>query len=216
MTTNLRPNMLAHLLSIGVAGSTGSGFKAHTMRVVTSSKKHKWRSDPKLIRLIEEFARGRIGLDPCASKLERFHFADVNYSLHNGLDGLVAPWVGFGVAYANPEYKRPLSTKFVRKAVDEFVAGVVRDRLGRPILTQSDPKLRCGRGDHLFLLLPARPDTKMFQQELLPFVTAMCFWRGRLKFSGSDPAPFPSLILYFGYEPKRFRRLFEKHGWVPG
>ena len=194
------------------------GFKTHTLRVTTSSKKHKWRSDPKLLALIEEFNKGRkIGLDPCASRFERHHFARENYSLHNGKDGLALTWVGHGVTYANPEYRRPLVTRFARKAVDEFVAGVNRDKRGRPVPgTELTAELRCGKDDHLFLLLPARPDTKLFQHELLPFCTSLCFWRGRMRFSGSDPAPFPQVVLYFGRRPKRFRMLFSRHGWVPG
>lgn len=194
------------------------GFKDHTMRVTTSSKKHKWRSDPRLIALIEEFNKGRkIGCDPCASKFEKHHFAEVNYSKHNDKDGLVEPWTGHGVAYANPEYQRTLLKMFIRKAVDEFVKGVNRDKRGRPVPgTESTAELRCRKEDHLFLLVPARPDTQWFQLELLPFATSMCFWKGRLRFSGSDPAPFPSLVLYFGRRPKRFRELFSRHGWVPG
>ncbi len=191
------------------------GFKAHAMRVVTSSKKHDWRTDPRLIAVVEEFAGGKIGLDPCADKREKRQFATVNYSLRNGKDGLAEPWVGHGVVYANPEYQRTTLTKFIRKAVDEFVYGVVRDKLGRAVPDGGPHELRCGKDDHLILLVPARPDTRWFQLELLPYCTSLCFWRGRLKFSGSDPAPFPSLVLYFGRKPKRFRKLFGQHGWVP-
>lgn len=194
-----------------------SGFKTHTMRVTTSSKKHKWRTDPRLIALIEEFNKGRkIGLDPCASKFEKHHFAVENYTLHNGKDGLAEPWTGHGVAYSNPEYQRRLLKLFIRKAVDEFV-GPERNKKGNPVPRPDGSRydLRCSSEDHLFLLVPARPDTRWFQLELLPFATSMCFWRGRLRFSKSDPAPFPSLILYFGRRPKRFRELFSKYGWVP-
>lgn len=205
------------------------GFKTHTMRVTTSSKKHKWRSDPKLVALIEEFARGKIGLDPCASRFEKHHFAEENYTLHNGKDGLVESWIGRGVTYANPEYKRSLIVRFIRKAIDEFVAGVERDKKGKPLPGRAaGTGLRCGKSDHLFLLVPARADTKWFQDELLPTATAICFWRGRFRFGGkkgktksgkpkkkNDPAPFPSMILYFGRKPRRFRKLFSPHGWVP-
>lgn len=208
-----------------------SGFKTHTMRVTTSSKKHKWRTDPRLIALIEEFNKGRkIGLDPCASKFEKHHFAVENYTLHNGKDGLAEPWIGHGVVYANPEYQRRLLKLFIRKGIDEFVSGVARDKRGRPVPgTAAGTGLRCGKEDHLFLLVPARADTRWFQDELLPACTSMCFWRGRLRFASGkkgmtkagkmkkdyDPAPFPSLILYFGRRPKRFRDLFSKYGWVP-
>lgn len=207
-------NALARVFALPAAPQR-RGFRNHSMRVVTSSKRHKWRSDPRLLWLVEEFAGGRIGLDPCASKFEKHHFAETNYTLHNGKDGLALPWLGHGVAYANPEYQRKLLIAFIRKAVDEFVI-VPRDGKGRPIPgTRTPPRLRCGEDDHLFLLVPARPDTRWFQLELLPFATAMCFWRGRMRFSKSDPAPFPSLVLYFGRRPARFRELFSPHGWVP-
>lgn len=205
---------LARLFALPAA-PTRPGFRNHSMRVVTSSKRHKWRSDPRLLALVEKFADGRIGLDPCASKLEKHHFAEVNYTLHNGKDGLALPWLGHGVVYANPEYQRRLLIAFIRKAVDEFVT-VVRDGKGRPVPgAPGSTKLRCDEDDHLFLLVPARPDTRWFQLELLPFASAMCFWRGRLRFSKSDPAPFPSLVLYFGRYPGHFRTLFGPHGWVP-
>lgn len=184
----------------------GAGFKTHAMRVTTSSKKHKWRTDPRLIKLIERFGKGQIDLDPCASKEEKYHFAKRNFTLHNGKDGLKEPWTDYGVVYANPEYARSTLRKFVDKAIREFGVADDRDSFGAE---REDL-------DHLFLLVPARPDTQWFK-ELRKHSTALCFWEGRLKFSAGsivDPAPFPSLIAYFGSKPKRFHKLFSKHGWV--
>jgi len=187
-----------------VTPKKGGGFKTHAMRVTTSSKKHKWRTDPRLIKLIERFAKGKIGLDPCAAKAEKHQFAKVNYSLHNGKDGLKEKWTGFGVVYANPEYARSTLLKFINKGVNEFAESRDIEASG----------LKVNKTDHLFLLVPARPDTRWFHDVLLKHMTGMCFWKGRLKFSDSDPAPFPSLIIYFGHKPNRFRKLFVKHGWV--
>lgn len=181
----------------------GGGFKTHAMRVTTSSKKHKWRTDPRLIALIEKFAKGKIGLDPCAAKDVKHQFAKVNYTKHNGLDGTIESWRGRGVTYANPEYQRGVLNRFVNKAIEQFcpleATGVTLDDFSK---------------DHLFLLVPARPDTRWFQDIILPNMTGLCFWKGRLKFSGSDPAPFPSLIAYFGNKPSRFRKIFKAHGWI--
>lgn len=51
-------------------------------------------------------------------------------------------------------------------------------------------------------LIPARPDTKVWQDIIFPNATAICFIRGRLKFGGSkDSAPFPSALVVFGEKP---------------
>ena len=48
-------------------------------------------------------------------------------------------------------------------------------------------------------LIPARPDTKVWQNVIFPKAKAICFIRGRLKFGGSkDSAPFPSALIVFG------------------
>jgi hypothetical protein len=45
---------------------------------------------------------------------------------------------------------------------------------------------------------------------------ALCFWKGRIKFVGArDPAPFPSLIAYWGNDTDRFKTILGKKGWIP-
>jgi len=48
-------------------------------------------------------------------------------------------------------------------------------------------------------LIPARPDTKMWQDLIFPNASQVCFIRGRLKFGGAkENAPFPCALVVFG------------------
>jgi hypothetical protein len=48
------------------------------------------------------------------------------------------------------------------------------------------------------MLLTSRTDTLWFQRDA-PSADALLFWGGRLTFLGApDPAPFPSVLLYWG------------------
>ena len=53
-----------------------------------------------------------------------------------------------------------------------------------------------GRG---VALLPARTDTRWFHEDVLPY--ARIEWlRGRLHFDDAGPAPFPSMLCWYGGE----------------
>ena len=95
------------------------------------------------------------------------------------------PWLTKGAIWLNPPYRRGLQAKFVRKACAEGSAGV----------------------KSIYCLLPARTDTKLFHDTILPF-GEVTFLRGRLKFTiNGQPvrdkrgrpvgAPFPSMIVVF-------------------
>ena len=90
-------------------------------------------------------------------------------------DGLKQPW--HGRCWMNPPYGRNETGKWVEKAFSESL------------------------GDCLVVaLLPARTDTKWYQQFVnhQPSV-AVRFLKGRLKFGGSRyPAPLPSMVVVFG------------------
>lgn len=85
-------------------------------------------------------------------------------------------------AYMNPPYSRGLQAKFIRKAAQERLRGVLT-----------------------VALLPARTDTKVFHQCIYDAST----WQpregieirllpGRLKFGGAvNSAPFPSMVVVF-------------------
>lgn len=55
------------------------------------------------------------------------------------------------------------------------------------------------KGRFTVFLLPARTDTKLWQQYVIPFALEVFFVPGRLTFKGAEnPAPFPSALVVFG------------------
>ncbi len=101
-------------------------------------------------------------------------------------DGLAHPWSGR--VYLNPPYGREIES-WVRRLVDEYAAGRMTEAIA---------------------LLPARTDTRWFQ---LLGDWPICFVRGRLKFSDRPtPAPFPSILVYFGTRSEEFRQAFAAIG----
>lgn len=86
-------------------------------------------------------------------------------------DALTQPWEG--VVWCNPPYGSDLP-KFVRKGYAESL-----------------------RGATVVFLIPARTDTKVWHEVILPHAEVR-FVPGRLKFSGhKNSAPFPSAIVIF-------------------
>lgn len=98
-------------------------------------------------------------------------------------DALTADWTHYlaeGDIWLNPPYSRGLQSKFVIKAVKE------RDRA-----------LQTGAEGQVVCLLPARTDTKLFHEVVLPH-GKVTFLKGRVKFKGAaQGAPFPSMIVVF-------------------
>ena len=89
------------------------------------------------------------------------------------VDGLQQKWNG--VCWMNPPYGRE-QIKWIEKAHKESLDGA---------------KIIC--------LIPARPDTQVWQNIIFPNAKVILFIKGRLKFGGSkDSAPFPSALIVFG------------------
>ena len=87
-------------------------------------------------------------------------------------DGLAVPWNG--TVFVNPPYGRELP-KWTAKGMEELISG---------------------RAKRIVWLVPARTDTRWFQDDLLPRAKEIRFVRGRLRFDdGPTGAPFPSLIV---------------------
>jgi hypothetical protein len=58
--------------------------------------------------------------------------------------------------------------------------------------------------DLAVFLIPARTDTRWFHDIVLPKANEIRFVRGRLKFGDAqNSAPFPSMIVVFGGQPRR-------------
>lgn len=88
-------------------------------------------------------------------------------------DALQQDWKG--VVWCNPPYGRE-QAKFVIKAYEESVK----------------------HNSTIVILIPARPDTKLWQNTIFLNANQVCFIRGRLKFGGAtESAPFPSALVVF-------------------
>jgi phage N-6-adenine-methyltransferase len=93
-------------------------------------------------------------------------------------DGLTQTWCG--VCWMNPPYGREISL-WVRKAYESSLeAGTV-----------------------VVCLLPARTDTRWWHEYVLAHTSMIRFIKGRLRFSGKGPAPFPSALVVFGRSDSR-------------
>lgn len=89
-------------------------------------------------------------------------------------DALTKDWKG--VVWCNPPYGKE-QVKFINKALSESKK----------------------HNSTVVLLIPARPDTKVWQDIIFPNASKICFVRGRLKFgNASENAPFPCALVVFG------------------
>lgn len=159
-----------------------------SMDTLASSKDHTWETPDELLELVRKVSpTGRIGLDP-ASCDGNPTGAEVYYTPTN--DGLSLPWAGFGLVYLNPPYGREIPY-WIAKATGEHSTGA-----------------------EIVALLPARTDTGWFNL-VSSLADELCFLRGRLTFKGATaPAPFPSVVAYWGDRAKVFRRVFASEGWM--
>lgn len=158
-----------------------------------SSANPNWETPDSFLDVVRQM--GPIGLDPCTTPAnpvgaaQFFHPVPCECDCGATGDGLALPWTDRGLVFANPPYGRGLGA-WSAKMRDE-----------------------AKRGAEIIGLLPARTDTKWWAA--ITTADAICFWRGRLKFKGApSAAPFPSAVPYWGVCPNKFRRVFEKHGWV--
>jgi hypothetical protein len=123
---------------------------------------------------------GSIDLDPCSNSHDNPTVPAAKHFTEAD-DGLTQEWAGR--IYMNPPYGR---------GIDEWVAKL-------------DAAYRAGRVPEAIALLPARVDTRWFR--ILRDYT-VCFVNGRLRFSGADPAPFPSAAIYLGPDSTKFYEHF--------
>ena len=109
-------------------------------------------------------------LDACAEN----HTAKSAQYYTKEQDALNQDWRG--VVWCNPPYGNE-QIKFIQKAISEHKK----------------------HGSTIVLLIPARPDTKVWQDTIFQNASQVCFVRGRLKFVGAKhSAPFPCALVVFG------------------
>jgi len=109
-------------------------------------------------------------LDVCATKAN----AKCKRYFTKDEDGLSQLWRG--TCWMNPPYGREISL-WVRKAYESSLEV----------------------GTIVVCLLPARTDTQWWHDYVISHAKSIGFIRGRLKFSGKGPAPFPSALVMFGH-----------------
>jgi site-specific DNA-methyltransferase (adenine-specific) len=150
-----------------------------------SSVKQDWLTPEEVLTSVRLF--DHIVLDP-ATGPDNPVGADHYFTVED--DGLAKSW-GDGLVFVNPPYGRELP-KWVRKARQE-----------------------ADKGCEIIMLIPARPDTKAWQEHIFPTAGSICFWAGRIRFVGAkDPAPFPSALIYWGPREQQFASYFRHLGFV--
>jgi phage N-6-adenine-methyltransferase len=88
-------------------------------------------------------------------------------------NGLLQTWSG--ICWMNPPYGREIS-RWVQKAYESAL----------------------NPGTVVVCLLPARTDTRWWHDYVIANAQSVEFIKGRLRFSGKGPAPFPSALVVFG------------------
>lgn len=147
-----------------------------------SSESGEWYT-PQAIIVAAMAALGGIDLDPCSNTGTPNVPASRHLTAED--DGLAHGWRG--KVYMNPPYGREIGG-WIDKLTTEFAYGNVTAAVA---------------------LLPARTDTAWFRA--LP-ARWVCFVSGRLRFSGADPAPFPSVAAYLGPDAAAFADAFGSLG----
>jgi len=153
---------------------------------VFSSDTPEWYTPPEIIECVLELL-GTIDLDPCSNEGNPNVPAARCFTVAD--DGLRQVWSGR--VYMNPPYGDVIA-EWVAKLRSEYITGNVAEAIA---------------------LIPARTDTAWWQDNFN--ASAVCYVRGRLRFSGADnSAPFPSAVAYFGERVDAFVDAFADLGEV--
>ncbi|MFA4973283.1 MAG: DNA N-6-adenine-methyltransferase [bacterium] len=159
-----------------------------------SSASPEWLTPDWIISAVQDVL-GTIDLDPCSNSKE---FPNVPALTTFTKDSEPHPfnrnWRG--TVYMNPPYGRGING-WVGKLVYEYNEGNVPEAIA---------------------LVPSRTDTGWFNQ-LADAAVCWCAIEGRVKFGrgnggSSDPAPFPSALMYLGHNVPLFYRTFSEFGRI--
>ena len=144
-----------------------------------SSASDSWRTPPELFAVLDK----EFGFQLDAAASEENHLCKYYFTEQN--DALGQSWLDVGrrAVWLNPPYSRGLQAKFIQKARDESAKF---------------------RGPVVCCLIPARPDTAIWQKVIFPCATEIRFLKGRVRFVGATAgAPFPSALVIFGQDNER-------------
>lgn len=155
------------------------------MAVHFSSATPEWYTPTSVVQRVQAVF-GQIDLDPCSNGKGDAANVPARDHYTQADNGLSLPW--WGKVYMNPPYGDEIGA-WVARLIEQYETGEI---------------------DSAIALLPARVDTQWFAP-LWDY--ALCFVRGRLKFSGADnSAPFPSVVVYLGLDAPAFERAFADMG----
>lgn len=145
-------------------------------RPMNASGSEHWCTPPEILERVIAVC-GSIGLDPCSNG-SSIVGARTAWDVH--ADGLSRSWIGLGSVYVNPPYGDALPVWMGKCA------------------------LEAAEGAEIVALVPARTETKWFRA-VLESPATVGLWRGRVQFLGApNPAPFPSVLIYWGPRADRF------------
>ncbi len=150
-------------------------------KTLFSSASDEWTTPGEFLAAVED-EWGTITLDAAATPAN----AVVGTFLGPEEDALAVAWGEENLIWLNPPYSKIKA--FVRKAIEEVDNG----------------------NNRVLILVPARTDTKWFQEVAAEGMTF--FLKGRLKFGNgkkASSAPFPSALIYLGGPVKGGMALWE-------
>lgn len=155
-----------------------------------SSLNQDWETPPKLVEYIENKFQVNFTLDAAATADNAKAFSFITAKE----DALSCHWYSYGGAvWLNPPFGRGGKGQrlFIQKAIEET---------------------KSGRAKQVFALIPARTDTKMFHEDILPNASALFFIKSRIYYKrGADRqmcAPFPAMLVIFEHRtPKPLETL---------
>jgi len=151
-----------------------------------SSKSDEWETPQDLFDELNK--EFNFTLDPCATNEN--HKCLKYYTKED--DGLSKDWFEETV-FVNPPYGRVLKD-WVKKCYEESKKFNIT----------------------IVMLIPARTDTKYQHEYIFKYAKAICFIKGRLKFSNqNNSAPFPNQIVIFSNDLNYNKiKLLNKYGFV--
>jgi len=159
---------------------------------MSSSKNSHWCTPPEVLDRVRKV--NNIALDPCSNPMS---IVDADLEIMPPQDGLTVPWLqDGGLTFVNPPYGREVKY-WTAKARKE-----------------------ASKGAEIILLTAARVDTRWFHEDLFSGASAICFWKGRIKFidpvtrKQGNPALFPSAVVYWGDNCLGFAKAFADAGYV--
>ncbi len=146
------------------------------------SKNQAWETPPELVKWIENKFDVKFTLDAAGSWENR----KAPMVITKEMNALVHEWTLIDVeennVWLNPPFGHggKLQRQFIEKAVSEVAIG---------------------NAESVYALIPARTDTKLFHDLVLPYASAVFFLKGRCKFGYNGNydagAPFPSMLVVF-------------------